>query len=76
MPIMLKRLHFTGSTLRSRPNAYKAEIAKDLSNKIWPLFEKKQIKPTTYKIFKLSDVVNAHQLMESGTHRGKILLKT
>ncbi len=76
MPIMLKRLHFTGSTLRSRPDAYKAEIAKDLSNKIWPLFEKKQIKPTTYKIFKLSDVVDAHQLMESGTHRGKILLKT
>ena len=75
MPIMLKRLHLTGSTLRSRPDAYKAEIAADLLNKIWPLFEKNQIKPTTYKTFELSDVVNAHQLMESGTHRGKILLK-
>ena len=75
MPIMLKRLHLTGSTLRSRPDTYKAEIATDLSNKIWPFFGSKKIKSTTYKTFKLSDVVNAHQLMESGTHRGKILLK-
>ena len=76
MPIMLKRLVLTGSTLRSRPEAFKTAIAKDLSEKIWPLFgtTPAQLKPTTFKRFSLNDAAEAHKQMEIGGHHGKILL--
>ena len=76
MPIMLKRLVLTGSTLRSRPEEFKTAIARDLSEKVWPLFEKTpaQLKTTTFKSFSLSDAAEAHKQMEGGGHHGKILL--
>jgi len=76
MPIMLKRLIYTGSTLRSRPDASKSEIAGQLREKVWPLIEAGKIKPAVYKTFPLEQAADAHRLMESATHVGKIILET
>jgi len=75
MPIMLKRLIYTGSTLRSRPDASKSEIAGQLREKVWPLIEAGKIKPAVYKTFPLEQAADAHRLMESATHVGKIILE-
>ncbi|MCZ6874325.1 MAG: NAD(P)H-quinone oxidoreductase [bacterium] len=75
MPIMLKRLVYTGSTLRSRPDAFKTEIARQLQEQVWPLLEAGQIKPLLYKTFPLAQAADAHRLMESATHTGKIMLE-
>ena len=75
MPIMLKRLSYTGSTLRSRPDDFKSAIATDLADKVWPLFAKGALKPVTHKVLPLEKAREAHALMEAGTHQGKILLK-
>ncbi len=75
MPVMLKRLHYTGSTLRSRPDAFKAAIASELTERIWPLFASQKLKPVTHAVLPLEDARKAHELMESGTHMGKIILK-
>lgn len=74
MPIMLKRLTFTGSTLRPRTIEQKAAIAQALRNEVWPLFESGQLKPYLYKTFPLEDARAAHELMETSTHIGKIML--
>lgn len=74
MPVMLKRLTFTGSTLRSRPDAFKATIAEELSQQVWPLFADGTITTTTHTVFPLGEAAAAHQMMEAATHRGKILL--
>ncbi len=74
MPIMLKRLHMTGSTLRPRPDAFKAEIARDLLKRVWPLFSSGQLRPITYATFPLAEAATAHEMMESSRHSGKILL--
>lgn len=74
MPIMLKRLSYTGSTLRSRPEDFKTAIARDLAEKVWPLFADGRLKPVTHKVLPLDQASEAHQLMESATHHGKILL--
>ena len=75
MPIMLKRLVYTGSTLRSRPDTFKTEIIHQLKEKVWPLIEAGQIKPLLYKTFPLAQATEAHRLMESATHIGKIMLE-
>ena len=77
MPIMLKRLSFTGSTLRSRSDVFKAAIANDLRHRVWPLFAHpaSTLKTTTFATFSLTKAEKAHALMESGDHLGKILLK-
>lgn len=75
MPIMLKRLSYTGSTLRSRPDDFKSAIATELADKVWPLFATGVLKPVTHKVLPLEKAGEAHALMEAGTHRGKILLK-
>jgi len=75
MPIMLKRLVFTGATLRSRPDSFKSEIARQLREKVWPKIEAGEIKPRIYKTFPLKRAVEAHRLMESATHFGKIILE-
>jgi NADPH2:quinone reductase len=72
---MMKRQTITGSTLRARPDAQKAAIAVSLKEKVWPLLESKKVKPVIYKTFALEDVVDAHTLMESSAHIGKIMLK-
>ncbi len=75
MPIMLKRLVYTGSTLRSRPDAFKTEIIRQLREKVWPLFEAGTIKPLIYQTFPLAQAADAHRLMESAAHVGKIMFE-
>lgn len=74
LPVMLKRLTLTGSTLRGRPVAEKAEIAQNLQQHIWPLIETGKIKPMVDKVFALKDAGLAHKYMEGGTHIGKLML--
>ncbi|MBK8188655.1 MAG: NAD(P)H-quinone oxidoreductase [Cellvibrio sp.] len=74
MPLMLKRLTLTGSTLRSQSSSIKAKIADELLQHVWPLLNQEKIKPVIDSIYSLSDVVKAHQRMESNLHIGKIIL--
>ena len=74
LPIMLKRLIITGSTLRARNNTFKKQIADQLLQHVWPLLESGKIKPVISKTFTLKDAGKAHQLMESSQHIGKIIL--
>jgi len=75
MPMMLKRLTLTGSTLRARSVEQKAEIARPLREKVWPLLDQGKIKPLSYATFPLAEAAAAHRLMESSAHIGKIILK-
>jgi NADPH2:quinone reductase len=72
--VMVKRLTITGSTLRARPVAVKAEIARKLRQHVWPLFEVGKIKPVIYRKFPFAQAAAAHALMESSEHVGKIVL--
>ena len=72
--IMLKRLVITGSTLRVGSLEEKEKITKDLKKNIWPLIEKKKIKPILCKTFPLNKVKDAHIYMDKGLHFGKIAL--
>jgi NADPH:quinone reductase len=74
MPVMLKRLTFTGATLRIRSVAEKAEIARALEAKVWPLFVRGQCKPQIFRTFPLAEAAQAHALMETSQHVGKIVL--
>ena len=73
-PIMLKRLTVTGSTLRSRSVAEKGAIARELLAQVWPLLDSGAVKPIVYRTFPLAEAAEAHRLMESSEHIGKILL--
>jgi putative PIG3 family NAD(P)H quinone oxidoreductase len=75
-PIMMKRQTLTGSTLRPRSVAQKGEIAQSLREKVWPLLESGKIAPVIYKTFPLAQAAEAHRLMESSAHVGKIVLVT
>ena len=72
--VLRKRLSITGSTLRPRPLAFKTAIAHALRAKVWPLLESRAIKPVIYKTFAAADAAQAHTLMESNQHVGKIVL--
>ncbi len=72
--VMLRRLTITGSTLRARPVEVKAAIAQALQQKVWPLIEAGKIKPVIHATFPLEQAAQAHALMESGAHIGKIVL--
>ena len=74
MPVMLKRLTYTGSTLRTRPPAFKARIAQELEDQVWPLIASGRIRVVTRQTFPLAEAARAHALMESAQHTGKILL--
>lgn len=74
LPIMVKRLTVTGSTMRPRSYAEKAEIAAALYRTVWPWMEQGQCKPLIYECFPLSEVAEAHAMMESSAHIGKIVL--
>jgi NADPH:quinone reductase len=74
LPIMLKRLTYTGSTLRPRTVAEKAVIARELEEKVWPLLAVGQCRPQIFKTFALVEAAAAHALMESSRHTGKIVL--
>ena len=76
MPIMLKRLTYTGSTLRSRPDKYKTEVAQELREIVWPLLADGTLKPIVNKVLPLNQAAEAHALMERAGHTGKIVLTT
>ncbi len=73
--VLRRRLSISGSTLRPRPVAFKAAIARKLREHVWPLFAQGKIKPVIYKTFPLDKAAEAHALMESSTHVGKIVLQ-
>lgn len=74
LPVMLKRLTITGSTLRARNVAFKADIAETLLKKVWPLLANGKISPVIHSTFPLTEASKAHELMESSRHIGKIIL--
>jgi putative PIG3 family NAD(P)H quinone oxidoreductase len=74
MPVMLKRLTYTGSTLRTRPAAFKARIASELEAQVWPHIEAGRIRVVTHSTFPLEQAAQAHAAMERAEHTGKILL--
>jgi len=74
LPMMIKRLTLTGSTLRPRTIEEKAAICRALENNVWPLLERTEIKPQIYRTFPLAEASAAHALMESSEHIGKIVL--
>lgn len=75
LPVMVKRLTITGSTLRPRDAAFKGRLAAALQDKVWPLLEAKIVSPQIDICFPLEQAANAHRHLESGGHVGKIVLK-
>ncbi len=73
--IMVRRLTVTGSTMRPRTAAQKAAIADALREKVWPVLDAGRCGPVIYKVFPLDQAAEAHRLMESSTHIGKIMLQ-
>ena len=74
MPVMLKRLTYTGSTLRTRPQAFKARIARELEAQVWPHIASGRIRGVTHCTLPLTEAAKAHATMEAAGHVGKILL--
>jgi NADPH:quinone reductase len=74
LPIMLKRLTLTGSTLRPRTVAQKSEIARELEAKVWPILSGGQCRPVVHATFPLAEAAAAHRMMEMSVHTGKIIL--
>ena len=72
--IMAKRATLTGSTLRNRPVAFKAELARALEETVWPIIKEGRYRPVIDKLFPLDQVVEAHQRIDGGEHIGKIIL--
>lgn len=75
LPILLKRLTLTGSTLRARDDDFKARIAQQLYKNVWSLLATGQIQPIIHTTFSLAEANQAHALMESSQHIGKIILE-
>jgi putative PIG3 family NAD(P)H quinone oxidoreductase len=75
MPLMLKRLVLTGSTLRARSLEFKSTLAGAVEQNVWPLVESGRVKPVIHRVFPLADAAAAHEMMESSTHIGKIVLQ-
>jgi NADPH2:quinone reductase len=73
--VLRRRLTITGSTLRPRPVAFKAAIAAALRDKVWPLLEAGRVKPVVHQVFDAARAGQAHALMESSAHVGKIVLR-
>ena len=76
LPLMMKRLTLTGSTLRPRTVAQKGAIAAALKTRVWPLLEAGTVAPVIHATFPLAQAAEAHRLMESSAHIGKIVLDT
>jgi putative PIG3 family NAD(P)H quinone oxidoreductase len=72
--ILVKRLTLTGSTLRSRTVAQKAAVAEAVRQNVWPLIESGKVRPVIFKTFPLAEASEAHRLMETSNHIGKIVL--
>ncbi len=76
LPIMLKRQTLTGSTLRPRTLAQKAAVARSVRENVWPAYESGDVKPSVHAVFPMAEARNAHELMESSAHQGKIVVAT
>jgi NADPH:quinone reductase-like Zn-dependent oxidoreductase len=74
--LMTKRLLITGSTLRPRAVAEKSSLARSVEQELWPLFASGHLRPIVDSAFPLERAADAHRLMESGRHTGKIVLET
>jgi NADPH2:quinone reductase len=74
--VLTNRLTITGSTLRPQTPDEKAAIADDIAGRVLPLFESGEVKPIIHSTFPLQDAAEAHRLMESSRHMGKIVLET
>ena len=74
MPILLKRLTITGSTLRARSVAEKGILAEALLAHVWPLFEAGRVQPIVHATFPLDEAAEAHRVMEASSHIGKLVL--
>lgn len=74
--IMGKQLHITGSMLKPQSDDFKASLATEIEQTIWPLISNRKIKPIIHQVFPLAEAAAAQTLMESSTHIGKIILKT
>ncbi len=74
MPVMLKRLTYTGSTLRSRPEAFKSAVARSLEAEVWPFFAAGKLRSVTHTVLPLERASEGHAAMEAARHQGKILL--
>lgn len=75
-PVMVKRLTLTGSTLRPRTLAQKTAVALALKEKVWPLYDSGEVKPIVHATFPMDETRQAHELMESSAHLGKIIVTT
>jgi putative PIG3 family NAD(P)H quinone oxidoreductase len=75
LPVMMRRLTITGSTMRPRTTGEKGLIAAALREKVWPVLDAGRCGPLIHQVFRLADAAGAHRLMESGTHIGKIMLR-
>ncbi|MBY5413212.1 zinc-binding dehydrogenase [Rhizobium leguminosarum] len=74
-PIMVKRLTVTGSTMRPRTAEEKRAIRDDLLSEVWPLLAAGTVVPVIHKVFAFEEVVEAHRLLEEGSHVGKVMLR-
>ncbi len=75
MPVMVRRLTITGSTMRPRTTAQKAMVAEQLRQQVWPVLDNGRCGPVIHAVFPLAEVAQAHALMESSAHIGKIMLR-
>jgi putative PIG3 family NAD(P)H quinone oxidoreductase len=73
--VMTKRLTLTGSTLRARPGAFKAALASEIRDTVWPHAAAGRLRPVIDSVFPLAQAADAHRRMESGEHVGKIVLE-
>ncbi|ACB73461.1 NAD(P)H-quinone oxidoreductase [Opitutus terrae] len=74
LQVMSQRLTITGSTLRSRERTFKAALAAEIELEVWPLLASGQFRANVFKVFALADAAEAHRLMESSQHIGKLVL--
>jgi NADPH:quinone reductase len=74
LKVMSRRLTLTGSTLRPRPVAFKSLVADEIARSVWPFVQEGRLKPVIHATFPLAEAAEAHKLMESGEHVGKIVL--
>ena len=72
--VLMRRISIIGNTLRSQPHAFKAAIARNLRQTVWPWLEAGKIRPVIHATFAATQAAEAHALMESGQHIGKIIL--
>lgn len=74
IPFLTKRVSLTGAALRPRPPAFKAAVARDLEDRVWPLFAERRLRTVTSRTFPLAEAAEAHRVLEAGGNPGKVLL--